>query len=205
MPGGRGISFYPSGRWTRSCSAIRPSASRASSRPVRPVFRAISRVFGPGIPASCFGPVFFLRPSGCFGFGFGWFSSGFFFLVRLLSVLAAFLSCMLCFSLLHLSCIGKVHRRRAGRNGARPPTRCELGRAESPVSCWESSSARPGSRRVGGAGAIVTPSKPRIPRSLSPSYVPAIGCRPPNEPRPFRQCRGPLGGFCFSFTTNLKR
>ena len=40
MPGGRGISFYPSGRWTRHlCGSIRPvpASSSSSSTPVRPV------------------------------------------------------------------------------------------------------------------------------------------------------------------------
>ena len=38
VPGGPGILVNPSGRWTRSCGPTRPSASRSTSRPVRPVF-----------------------------------------------------------------------------------------------------------------------------------------------------------------------
>ena len=37
VPGGPGISVNPCGRRTRSSGSIRPSASRSSSRPVRPV------------------------------------------------------------------------------------------------------------------------------------------------------------------------
>ena len=140
------------------------------------------------------------RGSGGFRPGFFWCCFGLFRRRFSSACLPLFLA-----SFLHLSCIGQEHCRRAGRNGARPPTRCELSRTESPVSCWESSSVRPGSRRVGGVGAIVTPSKSRFPRSLLLSSFPAIGCRPPNGPRPFRQRRGSLGGFCFSFATKLKR
>ena len=122
-------------------------------------------------PGMCLVSGFFLRPSGCFsvrgsgvlGFVLGrfWrvFRGVFLFSRRFWGWRFPCCLALSCIS----SCVGqRASAGDAGRNGARPPTRCELGRAESPVSCWESSSVRPGSRRVGGAGAIVTPSKPRF-------------------------------------------
>ena len=46
-------------------------------------------------------------------------------------------------------------------NGAWPPSRRRLDRPGLPVSCWESTLGRSDLRRVGGAGAIVTPPIPR--------------------------------------------
>ena len=52
VPGGPGISVNPCGRWTRSSGSTHTSASRSTSRPVRPeFFLAISRSFRSGNPA----------------------------------------------------------------------------------------------------------------------------------------------------------
>ena len=80
MPGGRGISFYPSGRWTRSCSAIRPSASRASPKPVRPFSVRFPVFLGPEFRFLVLVWCFFFGLVAALVSGFGWFSSGFFFL-----------------------------------------------------------------------------------------------------------------------------
>ena len=65
VPGGRGISFYPSGRWTRSSGPTHTSSSRSTSRPVRPEFLfEIFRFWVQNPGCFCFGA--FLRPSGCF-------------------------------------------------------------------------------------------------------------------------------------------
>ena len=51
VPGGRGVSFCPSGRWTRSSGPTHTSSARSTSRPVRPEFLLRFSVFGPGNPA----------------------------------------------------------------------------------------------------------------------------------------------------------
>ena len=175
MPGGRGISFYPSGRWTRSSGPTHTSSSRSTSRPVRPEFLfEIFRFWVRKPGCFCFGA--FLRPSGCFSvrgsgavfpvfFGWGW--------------LFPFFCLLCCLAFLHLL---SRERASAGKPAAMAPDPPPV--ANYPVPSYPSpAGSRPRYGLVhdgwGGVGAIVTPSTPRLSTIAVTIVLPGARSPPP--------------------------